>query len=172
MQRRRVLAAMAALGAVVPARGDGDRRGVTIEISPYDSSEESAVWLSYAADLSVNAISSDAVNQAPLGPYVPTLERELAARRSMIKVWRELQAKEHKPYPYMEALTGVEDAGFLREYVWTVHWRSTWKQTPDNLRIAEFYAWQREALKGHEPRTGARVLITVAPESPASAASR
>ena len=175
MQRRRLLAALAVLAWALPVRGDGGdsggKRGVTLEIGRYDSNDETVVWLSYAADLSLAALGSG-VDQAPLGPYVPTFERELAARRSMIKAWRELQAKEPKPFPYMEALTRIEDAGFLREYVWTVHWQRTWTQPPADLRIAAFYAWQRQELQGHEPRTGARVVITLAPESPASAASR
>lgn len=174
MRRGRVLGATAALmlALAMPAAADGGKRSVTIEIGTYDSSEESAIWLSYAASLSLAAIASGALEQAPLGPFSPTFEQELAARRMMIKIWREQQGKDDKPFAYADALSRIEAAGFLPEYVWTVHWRSTWKQPPADLRIAEFYIWQRKELAGHEPRTGARVRITAAPESPASAASR
>lgn len=170
---RSVVGFIAVLALSHPVLGDEPRKSTTIEIDP--NQEDSVAWLGYAADMAVWAIASGAVDKTPPGPLVPSFDVELNARRHMIVIWREMQQKEPKPSVYMDALSRIEAAGFLPEYVWTVHWRSSWKQQPAGLRIAEFYAWQRQELVGHQPRTGALVKIVLedakAPEPPASGAA-
>ena len=151
-------------------------RSLVVEVGDYGDDQETVIWFSYAVGLANWAKESGAINSAPLGPLVPSFEGELAARRTLITIWREMQEKKPRTQAYMDALMRIEAAGYLREYVWTVHWRSSWKQPPAGLRIAEFYAWQREALVGHDPRTRSRVRVVAAPpeaaETAASAASR
>ena len=181
MNRRGATAALAALavltaGAALPVRAAGDEKTLTIELGKYEDDAEGAIWLAYALGLANWATSSGALDAAPVGPLVPTFDGELAARSLLITIWRESQAsKAAKPSAYMDALLRVQDAGFLREYVWTVHWRSSWKDQPADLRLAAFYAWQRSALAGHQPQTRSQVRVvlgTPAAEPPASAASR
>ncbi len=172
--RRQVLGWLATLGAA-PTLASEASKSAAIEIGKYDSDIEGVVWLAYGVALANWASSSGELERAPLGPYVPSFEGEVAARTMLIKIWHELLEKNPKPFAYMDALVRVEQAGFLREYVWTVHWRSSWKQQPADLRIAEFYAWQRKELVGHEPRTGSRVRIVPAEpktkDTPTSAAT-
>lgn len=161
---------MAALA--LPALGATLRKGTSIEID--GRADDAALWLGYALGLSSWASASGALEKAPLGRLTPTFEGELQARRTMIVIWREMLQKEPKSSAYLDAMARVDAAGFLPEYVWTVHWRSGWTGQPPDRRIAEFYAWQRQQLVGHAPHTGAwlRVIDADAPPAPASAASR
>lgn len=175
VNRRQALlvACLAASTLAFAARGDAPRKTVAIEIHPFDDPQEGVIWLAYAVGLANWATESGALQQAPLGLLQPSFDGELAARRSLLAIWRELSLKEPRSSAYMDALTRIDAAGYLPEYIWTVHWRGHWQQPPGGLRIAAFYAWQRQALAGHEPRTGSQVRVTLAvPAEPASAASR
>jgi hypothetical protein len=170
--RRCLLIGLAAAWLAAPARAQAPRKTVSVEIDRFDDAQEGAVWLAYGVSLAHWATQSGAVENAPVGVLEPSFDGELSARRALIAIWREILQKEPRTMAYMDALMRIEAAGFLREYVWTVHWRGSWKQPPAGLRIADFYAWHRRELAGHEARTGARVRVVLAPDAPASAASR
>jgi hypothetical protein len=171
--RRWLLACLAALCLALPAWGDDAGKSTAIEIDSSDDPTESVVWLAYAVGLANWASQSGALAQAPLGILEPSFEGEMTARRTLLVIWREMLQKAPKSSTYMDALMRIDAAGYLPEYVWTVHWRGSWKQPPAKLRIAEFYAWQRQELMGHVPRTGSRVRVVLTPPAaPASAASR
>jgi len=114
------------------------------------------MWLGYGTALAREAGRS--LNALPLGAYRPSFDAEVAARQSMVKIWRELNEKEPQRFAYMESLAAVEQAGFLREYVWHYHRLAEWPPVAD-LRNEAFAGWRAEQLRDHRPQIGAGVLI-------------
>jgi hypothetical protein len=47
----------------------------------------------------------------------------------------------------------VEQAGFMREYVWHYLHQQAWKQIPASIRMEAFETWQRSNLAEHKPMT-------------------
>ena len=78
---------------------------------------------------------------------------ELTARQHLLDTWAE-QRPQHLAAAdaYLDTLTNVRDAGFLREY--TVHYfgHKSW-QVPAELRAEDFRRWQRKHLRRHKPET-------------------
>lgn len=136
------------------------KKQIAVEIGSFSDSNETAAWIAYALALAAWAQNSGAIDRAAAGVFVPPFEGELAARRSQIQVWKELNEKERKVFAYMDEVTAVQAAGFLAEYIWTFHRQSTWVTEPDGLRLDAFEGWRSKSLAGHQARTGARLRIS------------
>lgn len=78
---------------------------------------------------------------------------ELKARRHLLEAWAEYRrADPALADPYLDSLAGVEDAGFLPEYVVHYHGHGSW-QLPEALDTGGFRHWRRDNLRGHEAET-------------------
>ena len=106
-----------------------------------------------------------AVNQIDMilphpGIVIPIFEEELLARKTLIKIWKEEKQKNKKINDqYLNDLILVDDANFLREYVWTYLKQKTWKKQPKNLKLQEFDAWRKKNLKYHKVETHGHIEI-------------
>jgi hypothetical protein len=84
--------------------------------------------------------------------YRYTNEEEFDARESASKIWSELDAKEHLDDRYFRDLGQIENAGFLREYVWYCVPHAHWS-TPAGLRGEDFAKWMSSHLPSHVVET-------------------
>ncbi len=84
--------------------------------------------------------------------YQYTYDEELDARESASKIWSELAAKEHFDDRYFADLGRIEDAGFMREYVWFCVPHPAWIK-PAGLKDANFAAWLSSNLPSHVVET-------------------
>jgi hypothetical protein len=101
-------------------------------------------WLAYGNEM---------IHQILSGHYMPTYERELAARGKLLESWNELR-REHPdeacPNASHEALAAAARAGFFREYVFEAYDRGYWSP-PEDLRREEFVEWANSTLSEHDP---------------------
>lgn len=82
-----------------------------------------------------------------------SFECELTARRHLLEAWSEYQVFAPPPAdPYLDSLAGVQEAGFLPEYVAHYFRRESW-HLPDDLETQAFGTWRRRNLRGHDPQT-------------------
>jgi hypothetical protein len=54
----------------------------------------------------------------------------------------------------------VDEAGFLREYVWFFFGHTGWGQPPGDIRVVAFLSWALEELADHLPQTHAEIRVT------------
>lgn len=93
------------------------------------------------------------------GIYKPTFNALMSAFSSQIQIWRELKEKEDPGSAYMDKLISVDNAGFLKEYIWVNHGNYIGGQAPTELRFNEYTDWANNNLSGHSPRIEARLNI-------------
>ena len=80
-----------------------------------------------------------------------TFEREVYARTKLARIWTELlESGAAKPDAALDDLKEVEDAGFMKEYVWYYLKKPTWTE-PDSLRMERFFEWRDENIPKHKP---------------------
>jgi hypothetical protein len=109
-------------------------------------------WLGYALARRIwidSKFSKRFINESR---YQYTYDEELDARESASKIWSELAAKEHFDDRYFADLGRIEDAGFMREYVWFCVPHPAWIK-PAGLREADFAAWLSSSLPSHVVET-------------------
>jgi hypothetical protein len=78
---------------------------------------------------------------------------EYSARRILLDTWedkRRVDASIHNEY--LDALAGVDEAGFLDEYVVHFHHRRQWL-VPAEVDLTAFKPWRRKHLRGHRSET-------------------
>ena len=131
---------------------DGVTDGDTFYLAPRAWADDDPVlqsWVSYSLTRSACQLELGGDNPARNNDY----GCEYTARRHLVGTWEE-QRLEHPDAsdPYLDALLGVRDAGFLDEY--TVHYfgRRHWL-VPAEVRVDDFRRWQRKHLPRHRPRT-------------------
>ena len=96
------------------------------------------IWLVYAGSLAVWRKTKYWQTHPGSSAYVYTFEEEVDSRRAACEFWKAIRNdKKTSADPYFDALQSVNDAKFLREYVWTFHRSPSWQQ-PSNLRLTEF----------------------------------
>jgi hypothetical protein len=82
-----------------------------------------------------------------------SFECELKARGHLLEAWAEYRrADSALADSYLDSLSGVEDAGFLSEYIVHYHGRRSWRLSGE-LDAAGFRDWRRRNLRGHEAET-------------------
>ena len=140
--------------AHVSDKGDSSRDPSGIYVTPKAVNRDqhsSAAWLAYGTALFMFGRDQ----QQPDG-----FAREVYARTHAAQVWTELKQKEGvKPNSDLDALAAVERSGFMREYVWHYLRRPEWNQA-EQLRMAEFLAWQKQHLPSHKPVVDPGVGLT------------
>ena len=123
-------------------------------------------WLAYGLGKAL-AVDQRGAPQANDG--VDDFDTELAARKDLADVWRELRAKHGGKDTYFDVLVTVQDAGFLAEYVILAFARPGWTipaKTLGSLRLVEFIAWAETHLGEHEAPTLVKVHKGGLPQSP------
>lgn len=95
-----------------------------------------APWLGYGATQAA-AISA--------GRYLDTFDRRLAASRAALEAWSDMSRQGIAGDAAIRQLAAAEEAGFLREYVWTTQSKPYWRP-PADLRLGAFNRWQADQL--------------------------
>lgn len=118
----------------------------SLEVTP------AAAWMGYGVQFA-----------SEVGSESAGFEREVAARQALVEMWVELQAAKPKrsraPDAYLDELTAVYRAGFLREYVWVFLRELAWVAPQEPLSLERFTSWKAVNLKDHTPQTRARVEL-------------
>lgn len=145
--------AISCLLATTPSHAGHKGLTIAIDWSPTKPEKES-VWLGYLmARANYIAKHSDAYPQQ-VGPVIPSFEEEVEARTTVAKIYQELQTSgKDLNLAYFNDLHRVEQAGFMREYVWHYLHQRAWKQIPASIRMEAFETWQRSNLAKHKPMT-------------------
>lgn len=131
---------------------DGVTDGDAFYLAPQAMADDDPVvgsWVRYSLIRSTCQLEVGGENPARVSTY----DCELTARRHLVEAWRERSGyDEHGGDAYLDALTAVDEMGFLPEY--TVHYfgKDEW-QVPDDLDTDAFDRWRRKHLRGHRPRT-------------------
>ena len=86
--------------------------------------------------------------------YSRSFEEEMAGREMLVVAW-DAHVKKHPNAKdqYLDQVTAVSSAGFLREYVWTYLGSRKWKIKPEGLRLDEFGVWNEAHLLDHRAKT-------------------
>lgn len=111
-------------------------------------------WVSYSLTRSACQLQIGGENPARASSF----ECEFTARRHLLESWREkrdlpeMRDAGNPDHEYLDALSSVDEAGFLAEYVARYFDRKSWR-LPENLRTQEFLEWRRVHLRGHRPQT-------------------
>ena len=151
-----VLAICLALGTISYAQEpEGEEIPITIlfDGQEYEKKSEGALaaWLGYAMARAVWVRDNFTTEEAVNGEYKNSFEEEIDAYTKMVQIWREL--KESDPQlsdPYLNLLERVDDAGFLKEYIWTYIHDGNWGGFPD-LDMDGFDVYAKKYLVGHTP---------------------
>jgi hypothetical protein len=108
--------------------------------SPEDSVEPGLLYL-----MLLNEVAEKSPQLAPVcgGELVPDLETELGIYREMFALEPALE----KSTPG-RAITQIDKAGFLEEYLWVDRHREAWGTTPPKgLALSEYTEWRKKNLK-------------------------
>jgi hypothetical protein len=119
----------------------------------------SAAWVTYAG-----VIRDDMARFYQSNPRSAVYERplkvEVEARRRMLETWRQLREQRiESDVDYLDDLARVEDAGYLREYVYVLVSQDHWKE-PGDLDRSGFQAWRERELPDHAAQTYGNVLLS------------
>ena len=118
----------------------------------------SSLWLAYTIVRANYIIDHNELYKIPLGPVTPLFEEEAFSRQHLVTIYNELKESDKSlSYDYLEQLSLVDSAGFMKEYVWVFLKQSAWTQ-PQGLRLNEFNSWTQENLKDHAPQTYGGIL--------------
>ena len=121
-----------------PAAEKGHTAHIDISLSPRDM-QASMVYL-----MGLAAANEDAEPPACPGPWTPTYEAEVAGFASIVAVSRESKTGSK----FEKKLREVEQAGFLREFVWLARHQDSWgAETPAGLDLEGFRLWAGKHLK-------------------------
>ncbi len=130
------------------------KSNVQIVIDPSISKPTLPAWLFYAGTRAFWMEKKFFEQHPEARSYQHTFVEEVAARGGCTKIWQEIKAKDGRQDRYLDDLANVDQAGFLREYVWIYFRDSGWSE-PTDLRLTEFEQWRRFHLQSHEPETKA-----------------
>jgi hypothetical protein len=106
-------------------------------------------WVSYSLTRSACQLEIGGDNPARASSF----DCELLARRHLLETWHEQRAREpDSRSTYLDDLSAVQEAGYLREYVAANFGRRHWRIPPD-LDGRGYRAWRHKHLAHHEPVT-------------------
>ncbi len=131
---------------------DGVTDGDTFYLAPSALSNDDPAfqsWVTYSLIKSTCQLKIGGDNPARASSF----DCEFRARHHLVNTWQEKQQQNQDiADDYLDALTHVQEAGFLAEY--TVHFfgGDQWK-LPDGLRVDAFQEWRKQHLRGHRPQT-------------------
>lgn len=105
----------------------------------------SAGWVAYGI-----ALSSWEPSYLPNGK-LNYFDREVFARTEAAAAWKQLRQKGSVEADRdLDALWAVNDAGYMKEYVWVYLKRRSF-QNPGDLRLEAFREWAKRILQQHQP---------------------
>lgn len=139
----------------------------SIEIDGHVDPDTAALWFEYAAQLVTYSRSRPGLRPACGGPLMPDFAAELDARRAALAAYRARDAA-NRSSGYFDALSRVDEAGLLAEYVW--HYLRNEKidlNPPMELRMGDFAEYRQRELADHVVQSGARVRFNTVRMLPA-----
>ncbi len=119
----------------------------------------SAAWMGYSMARVAWIRNQFRAGHLDPAAYENSFSEELAGRRTLAYIWHEIQKNETGGNAYLDALTQVQAAGFMPEYVWYYLNPKKWTDRPANLRLEDFTAWNQAHLPEHRPETQAKIQI-------------
>jgi hypothetical protein len=121
-----------------------------------------SAWLGYAM-ARAKWISDNVPAGSDLAKsYARTFDEEVAGRVALATIWSELKVAEAGLADvYLDQLQAVNDATYVREYVWTYLRSSAWQTEPGSLRLPLFQEWASGHLHEHQPETHADARVVV-----------
>jgi tetratricopeptide (TPR) repeat protein len=166
-----MLAAMLMVLMPVTHAGPPSHTDVSVDIVTGGGKEpEDALWLAYLMTRAAYINEHEAAYGWKPGTIVPSFEEELAARTSVVKTYKELQAKDPQlRVAYFEELALVADRSFLGEYVWTYLHQAGWGAPPRMLHLVDFMHWRGEHLAKHLGLTRGSVRFSAKGQASAAA---
>lgn len=129
---------------------------------PGPEPERDALWLGYAAARLDYLVKQKLQLRRPTETVLSSFDEELYARQTALTIYKELQEKNATLRdPYWDALKQIQDAGYLRQYVWLCHRAPFWglNEAPPELEAA--LAMLRN-IPNFSPETKAGIIITEA----------
>lgn len=119
----------------------------------------SSSWLSYTGVIKEDMEAFYSEN--PEGEYVLSFNTENNARIRLCDSYYEMKEGSKDQYDfetveYIDELTQIKDAGYMKEYVYYSFNTGEWEDEPD-LRTSNYESWMEMNLPEHEPQTLASV---------------
>ena len=131
---------------------DGVTDGDTFYLAPSAFSNDDPAfqsWVTYSLMKSTCQLKIGGDNPARASSF----ECEFKARSHLVNAWQEKrQQNQDITDDYLDALSEVQEAGFLGEYTVRFFSEKHW-QLPEGLRVDAFQAWRKTNLLRHRPRT-------------------
>jgi hypothetical protein len=142
----------------------------SIEMNASGDPADASIWLAYAVELVKYAREHPDAGPPCGGIFEPPYELEIEARAAALREYRARPANGRRS-GYFQALSKVEAAGFLDEYVWSYLHKDAWGTTPPHeLSMGAFEEFRARELGSHAAQSGAHVRIAavrVLPRPPA-----
>ncbi len=85
-------------------------------------------------------------------------ECDIAGREKMLEMLA--RGGQRPPSSYFKQLQAVQQAGYLREYVWRFQKKPHWNE-PKGMKLPQFDAWAKEKLRGHVPQEHLQAKISL-----------
>ncbi|MBI3853837.1 MAG: hypothetical protein HY298_26730 [Verrucomicrobia bacterium] len=153
-----LLLTLALIGCVTPQKKSGSP--VTIQVDRRINKDAMPYWLGYLTARAGYIGKHKAEYVGETGVIVPHFEEEVDARTKAAQVYDELQSKVNaKPNSYFAELAKVNNAGFMREYVWTYLRQTAWTDNQEPSRLKAFETWAKENIPNHQPITYGKVTF-------------
>ena len=131
---------------------DGVTDGDTFYLAPSAFTDDDPAfqsWVSYSLMKSTCQLTIGGENPARASSF----ECEFEARSQLVNAWQEqLQQNQDITDTYLDALSAVQEAGFLGEYTARFFGKKDWV-LPEGLRVDEFRIWRKTNLRHHRPQT-------------------
>jgi hypothetical protein len=131
---------------------DGVTDGDTFYLAPRAWADDDPTlqsWVAYSLMKSTCQLEIGDENPARASSF----ECEFKARSHLVNAWQEKrQQNQDIMDDYLDALSEVQEAGFLGEYTVGFFGKKHW-QLPEGLRVNEFQAWRKTNLRRHRPQT-------------------
>jgi len=172
---RLAIAAVAILLAQAAHATSMSHHGISVEIDwqPVPDDREGALWLAYLSGRVAYINEHEAAYNWKPGVVTPSFAEELAARTSVVQVYREQKQKDPQlSVAYFEDLARVADHSFLGEYVWTYLHQGEWGPPPDKLHLVDFMHWRAENLTPHAVLTKGQIRFGANGKAPPANAVR
>lgn len=142
----------------------------SIEMSAGGDPADASMWLAYAVELGKYAREHPEGAPPCGGILEPPYQVEVDARLAALREYRARPANGRRS-GYFQALSKVENAGFLDEYVWTFLHKDAWGATPPHeLSMGAFEEFRTRELANHAAQSGAHVRISAVRVLPPPAA--
>jgi tetratricopeptide (TPR) repeat protein len=171
----RVAIAAVAITLVQSTYATASHHGVSVEIDwqPVPNDREGALWLAYLSSRAAYINQHEGAYDWKPGVVTPSFAEELAARTSVVQVYREQRQKDSQlSLAYFEDLARIADHSFLGEYVWTYLHQGEWGPPSDKLHLVDFMHWRAENLAQHVVLTRGELRFGANGEAPPADATR